>query len=536
MGSGPSKFGSKKGSKRNIQYPYPQPMFAGPYGPQQPYPPVYGNYQPMFAPPPPPHGYNPAQPPLMQPFIPPGAQYGQGQYLPQPLLNFLPQDKQPKRRSRRTNSDRFAGGFSGEAGDPQADTSRRTYSESHSRPFIPHPSPIDPNDHGPPTRTPTPFIPAFGRDDSETDEEEPEDRPRSATVTSHRASSRRTQARYPTPPPIVAEFSNVIQPLEPANRNVYGPEGARARTPLRNPLPPPPRDLYEMTPYRSLLSLPQTTALLTATYGPQNATLSTSALKAEPSIKSKKSGKGGLLRAFSRKEKQKAPEQPQVRFIPVFVPGNGDAPATSTNTQPQPRADTQSVSRQSITHQQRPLSAIPASPPDSGSSPDQPMAPVPPVPSSPPAIRFGQQGKYAVFMNHSPHRVMWQGLAYPTALHLHEALKFIDVRPDLAEKIRACESPEEVYPLSATFHQHQRPDWGQVFLDMMKQVLYQKFKQHPDLRTMLLSTGSARLIYVDADDTYWGSGLDGGGQNQLGQVLVDIRQRLNNDAPTAMYP
>ena len=68
----------------------------------------------------------------------------------------------------------------------------------------------------------------------------------------------------------------------------------------------------------------------------------------------------------------------------------------------------------------------------------------------------------------------------------------------------------------------------------MKDVLYQKFRQHPDLRTMLLSTGTARLIYVDADDTYWGSGLDGAGQNQLGQVLVEVRQRLINEAPTAM--
>ena len=60
----------------------------------------------------------------------------------------------------------------------------------------------------------------------------------------------------------------------------------------------------------------------------------------------------------------------------------------------------------------------------------------------------------------------------------------------------------------------------------MKQVLYEKFRQHPDLRTLLLQTGNARLIYVDADDTYWGSGSVGNGQNELGKALVEIRDRM----------
>lgn len=69
----------------------------------------------------------------------------------------------------------------------------------------------------------------------------------------------------------------------------------------------------------------------------------------------------------------------------------------------------------------------------------------------------------------------------------------------------------------------------------MREVLYQKFKQHPDLRSMLLSTGAARLIYVDADDTYWGSGLHMTGVNQLGQLLVDVRNRLMSEAPNISH-
>jgi len=60
--------------------------------------------------------------------------------------------------------------------------------------------------------------------------------------------------------------------------------------------------------------------------------------------------------------------------------------------------------------------------------------------------------------------------------------------------------------------------------------MHQKFRQHPDLRTMLLSTGTARLIYADADDSYWGTGPGGTGQNLLGRTLVEVRDRLMNES------
>jgi len=106
----------------------------------------------------------------------------------------------------------------------------------------------------------------------------------------------------------------------------------------------------------------------------------------------------------------------------------------------------------------------------------------------------------------------------------------MESRPDVAEQIRACERPEDVYPLSAAFQQYQRPDWGNVFLGFMKEVMYQKFRQHPDLRTILLSTATARLIYADADDPYWGTGPDGMGQNQLGKTLIEVRDRLMGES------
>lgn len=202
-----------------------------------------------------------------------------------------------------------------------------------------------------------------------------------------------------------------------------------------------------------MLTLPQTTALLTATY-PRQEPLAAGSLTLNPSKKPKKSGISGILRSLSRKDKGKGPAQ-KVLFVPVQVPSQNDLSATQGQ---QPGSATFPM----------PTSATTFNSMNVNPSSTTPTTPVPPIPSSPPAIRFDQAGKYAVFMNHSPHRIVWNNNTYPTALHLHEALKFMESRPDVSEKIRACERPEDVYPLSAAFQQFQRPDWGNVFLGFVR--------------------------------------------------------------------
>jgi hypothetical protein len=88
-------------------------------------------------------------------------------------------------------------------------------------------------------------------------------------------------------------------------------------------------------------------------------------------------------------------------------------------------------------------------------------------PSRPPPVRFDHQSPLAGFMNHSPHRVLYQNTLYPSALHLLEALKFLPHRADLAERIRGVKEVQDVYPLSSNFHDFVRGDWGQVFLQMV---------------------------------------------------------------------
>jgi len=71
-------------------------------------------------------------------------------------------------------------------------------------------------------------------------------------------------------------------------------------------------------------------------------------------------------------------------------------------------------------------------------------------------------------------------------------------------------------------------------LMQMAEVLWHKFIQHHHLRTMLLKTGDARIVYSDHVDPYWGSGASFGagdtfpGTNYLGKLLESVRERLRN--------
>jgi ribA/ribD-fused uncharacterized protein len=60
----------------------------------------------------------------------------------------------------------------------------------------------------------------------------------------------------------------------------------------------------------------------------------------------------------------------------------------------------------------------------------------------------------------------------------------------------------------------------------MYEVLYLKFRQHPNLRDLLLNTGRADIIYAEPSDAFWGEGVAGQGTNQLGKALVGVRERL----------
>lgn len=496
----------------------------------------------------PPQGQYPGFPAQPYGYMPPAPGYP---YPPQPMgqqfypQGFMPVEPRRKKRRRRSDSDAYPGGYAPSGTYQQTRDMQPVSEAAFHRPGANQPTAPSntfavgaaASNAAPRRQVHTPY---------------PSRIPSLAAESEMAAPPIRAAAGHPAnaplgPPGAGPDVSRVLQPMTPANPAVYGPTDRHhmPRSPLSNPLPPPPRDLYELSPYNALLNLPQTTALLTASYSNQ-LTIGNGVKRSKTGLFGGSGGKksGGLFRSFSSSRKP-GNSIPDVKFVPVFV-DRSQRQATSAAAGPSTVAAA-------------PVSQAPPQPWSGGSLGQQPPAPqapgqtnYPPQPSGSqmpiaPPITFSQSTpQHYGFLNHAPFRVMYQNITYPSATHLYEALKYIpdstgpapqgwNPRPDLANQICMTRNANEVYALSATFRQHERPDWGLVFLRVMEEVLYTKFKQHPNLRTLLMETAPAELIYQDPDDLFWSDGrrpddpadgFPGPGENQLGKALVRVRERL----------
>ena len=125
-----------------------------------------------------------------------------------------------------------------------------------------------------------------------------------------------------------------------------------------------------------------------------------------------------------------------------------------------------------------------------------------------------------------PHkvRVFYNNIEFDCVENAYQAAKFTDVKMQIAfSKL----SPYEAKAYWETNTDY-RADWHQVKLQIMEDLVRQKFSNSEELRQMLLQTDNLLLEEGnDWGDTYWGV-CDRVGENNLGKILMKIREELKN--------
>ena len=135
-------------------------------------------------------------------------------------------------------------------------------------------------------------------------------------------------------------------------------------------------------------------------------------------------------------------------------------------------------------------------------------------------------GPYGEFSNFSPHEIKLNGLKWPTTEHYFQAQKFADTEHE--EIIRLAKSPMIAARMGRSRERPLRADWESVKDDIMREAILAKFTQHQKLRSLLLATGEAELVEHTRNDSYWGDGGDRNGRNRLGELLMELRERLKH--------
>ena len=153
-------------------------------------------------------------------------------------------------------------------------------------------------------------------------------------------------------------------------------------------------------------------------------------------------------------------------------------------------------------------------------------------------------------------KIVVDGITYKTAEHAFQAAKFDDM--EYRKFISEASTPNKAYILgkqkigggykwrtdlnpiiqSALDKGVKiRPDWEDVKVDVMINILRCKFQQDLHCLEVLLATDGQPLVEYSPRDLYWGNGgAKNNGLNMLGQCLMNIRSEfINNTNITTIH-
>ncbi|MEZ4222554.1 MAG: NADAR family protein [Polyangiaceae bacterium] len=134
---------------------------------------------------------------------------------------------------------------------------------------------------------------------------------------------------------------------------------------------------------------------------------------------------------------------------------------------------------------------------------------------------FGEFSNFAAFP------IKLGGKRWPTSEHYFQAQKF--AAPQDREQVRAARTPSLAAREGRDRKKRLRRDWESAKVSVMREAVEAKFRQHPQLGELLLSTGDAELVEHTESDSFWGDGGDGSGRNMLGRILMDVRTALRSE-------
>lgn len=135
-------------------------------------------------------------------------------------------------------------------------------------------------------------------------------------------------------------------------------------------------------------------------------------------------------------------------------------------------------------------------------------------------------GSFDPLNNWSAHAVEVDDRRFPTVEHAFHYYKFIETAPDVAQQILNAPSPWAAMQIERKHGDKRRKDWQDVKVDTMLRLIRAKVAQNKDVADCLLATASKRIVENSPWDMFWGCGVGGKGQNQMGQILEKIRAEL----------
>jgi ribA/ribD-fused uncharacterized protein len=132
--------------------------------------------------------------------------------------------------------------------------------------------------------------------------------------------------------------------------------------------------------------------------------------------------------------------------------------------------------------------------------------------------------KECILSPFSCHPVHYLDTNSPTAEHAYQAAKFTHL-VYVPWEINRAKTPELAKEIAKRYKKSRRRDWDKVKLSVMQQVQTAKVEQNVEVKRFLKKTKKRKLVENSPTDYFWGCGLDRTGENHLGKILMNIRDR-----------
>ena len=143
-------------------------------------------------------------------------------------------------------------------------------------------------------------------------------------------------------------------------------------------------------------------------------------------------------------------------------------------------------------------------------------------------VCFYEQDFYPL-SNFSSFTLQWKGIRFDTSESAYHWEKFPGPNcKTIRSCIRLAASAHEAFQIAQKYKEHRRPDWDDVKVDVMRQILRAKAAQHEYVTRKLLATGDRRLVENSWRDDFWGWGPEQGGRNMLGELWMEIRSEIRD--------
>lgn len=132
--------------------------------------------------------------------------------------------------------------------------------------------------------------------------------------------------------------------------------------------------------------------------------------------------------------------------------------------------------------------------------------------------------EYYMFSNFSSFSVEYDGVFWMTSEHAYQAAKFTDSK--IRKEIEDAKSSHDAFKIARGHSNDYKPDWYDIRVNIMKDIVRAKTDQHTHIKEKLLETNTKEIVENSPVDDFWGWGANKDGRNELGKIWMEIREEI----------